>query len=208
MKNDCLYAAADGNTLFPVFLKLEQLQTLIVGGGTVGLEKLTAVLQNAPRAAVTLVGTTICPDIRNLAAEAYAVELFERPFLSCDLYGKDLVIIATENAEQNAAIREAAKARKILVNVADTPALCDFYLGSVVRKGNLKIAISTNGKSPTLAKRLRELFTEAIPCELEEVMQNLGRIRDGLKGDFAHKVKELNRITAGLVKKSSPPGER
>ena len=82
--------------------------------------------------------------------------------------------------------------------------MCDFYLGSIVTKGNLKLAISTNGKSPTLAKRLREVFSELLPNELDEVMDNLQQIRDQLKGDFTNKVQELNKITKTLVEKPVP----
>jgi len=79
--------------------------------------------------------------------------------------------------------------------VADQPALCDFYLGSIVQKGNLKLAISTNGKSPTVAKRLRALLSEWLPDELDTVLQQMHRIRHSLQRDFAGKVRQLNRIT-------------
>jgi hypothetical protein len=85
--------------------------------------------------------------------------------------------------------------------VADTPDLCDFYLGSIVQKGDLKIAISTNGKSPTLAKRLKEVFYEALPGDTQESIENLNKFRNHLKGDFANKVKELNKATAILIDK-------
>ena len=89
----------------------------------------------------------------------------------------------------------AAKARKILSNIADTPDLCDFYLSSVVKKGDLKIAISTNGKSPTLAKRLREMFEEIIPEGTQDLLDNLKAVREKLRGDFEYKVNKLNEIT-------------
>jgi uncharacterized membrane protein YfcA len=94
------------------------------------------------------------------------------------------------------------------VNVADKPDLCDFYLGSIVKKGSLKIAISTNGKSPTIAKRLRETFTEVIPDEMDLVLDNMQHIRHQLTGDFNYKVKELNKITTEYLsdrKVSSKP---
>jgi hypothetical protein len=96
-------------------------------------------------------------------------------------------------------VKKAAKARKILANVADTPEECDFYLSSIVQKGNLKIAISTNGKSPTVAKRVKEVLNETFPEEIEDVLQNMEQIRSTLKGDFAEKVKQLNEVTASLV---------
>ena len=86
-----------------------------------------------------------------------------------------------------------------LVNVADMPELCDFYLSSVVKKGNLKIAISTNGKSPTIAKRLKDLFNELLPEEIDELLDNMQSVRNRLKGDFNDKVNQLNAITKDFV---------
>ena len=82
-----------------------------------------------------------------------------------------------------------------MVNVADTPELCDFYLSSVVKKGDLKIAISTNGKSPTFAKRFREVLEEILPDSLQATLDNLQQIRNKLKGDFQDKLEKLNEIT-------------
>ena len=87
--------------------------------------------------------------------------------------------------------------------MADTPDLCDFYLGGIVTKGNLKVAISTNGKSPTAAKRLRQLLEDVLPEELDDLLDNLNAYRETLKGDFEYKVKAMNEITEGLVKKST-----
>jgi len=81
------------------------------------------------------------------------------------------------------------------------PELCDFYLSSVVKKGNLKIAISTNGKSPTIAKRLKEVINNMIPDEMESVLDNMQTIRKGIDGDFSEKVRQLNDITKILVAK-------
>ncbi|MCF2442780.1 bifunctional precorrin-2 dehydrogenase/sirohydrochlorin ferrochelatase [Dyadobacter sp. CY345] len=190
------------NNLFPIFLKLENLHTLIVGGGYVGLEKITAVLDNSPEATVTLVSPEIRQEIREIAINNERISLIERKFEDGDLSEKDLVIVATNDKEENKRIKSVARARHMLCNVADTPPLCDFYLSSVVKKGSLKVAISTNGMSPTLAKRLKEVLTEALPDNLETAMEQLKAVRDMLKGDFAYKVDELNRITSVLVEKS------
>lgn len=189
------------NNLFPIFLKLENLHTLIVGGGYVGLEKITAVLDNSPLARVTLVAPEIRGEIRDIAAANSRINLIVRKFDDDDLLEKDLVIVATNDKPENKRIREAARARHVLANVADTPDICDFYLSSVVRKGNLKVAISTNGMSPTFAKRLKEVLGEALPDNLETAMEQLKAVRDMLKGDFASKVDELNRITSVLTEK-------
>lgn len=183
------------NNLFPVFLKLESLQTLIVGGGHVGLEKLTAVLKNSPMANITLVARTIQEPIKELAYKHPQVKLIERNFKLWDLWDKDLVLLATDNRQLHETIRNFARSRRILINVADTPDLCDFYLGSVVTKGNLKIGVSTNGKSPTISKRIREYLEEALPDDTNDLLDNMQKIREKIKGDFTHKVKVLNDIT-------------
>jgi siroheme synthase-like protein len=189
----------DTNKLFPVFLKLENLNTLIIGGGTVGLEKLTAVLKNSPNANVTLVAPSVREEILLLGEEYPNIKLVQRNFQSSDLINKDVVISATNNKELNSVIREESRKKKILINVADAPELCDFYLSSVVHKGSVKLAISTNGKSPTVAKRLREFLEHTIPDELENALDNLVKIRSRLNGNFSEKVKTLNKITSVLV---------
>lgn len=187
------------NNLFPVFLKLESLQTLIVGGGHVGLEKLTAVLKNSPSANITLVARAIQEPIKEIARKHPHVKLEERNFKLWDLWDKDLVLLATDNRQLHESIRNFARSRRILINVADTPDLCDFYLGSVVTKGNLKIGVSTNGKSPTISKRIREYLEEALPDDTNELLENMQKIRERIKGDFNHKVKVLNDITTSWL---------
>jgi siroheme synthase-like protein len=189
----------ESNNLFPVFLKLEHMHLLIVGGGNIGLEKLNSVISNSPATKVKLVAKAISAEIRTIAAERDNIELVEKAFDSSDLDGIDVVISAIDDVIASREIAEAAKAAGKLINVADKPELCDFYLGSVVKKGNLKIAISTNGKSPTAAKRLKEVFNEALPAEIDEVINNLQSIRNRLNGNFAEKVKKLNILTKGLV---------
>lgn len=188
-----------GNPLFPVYLQLNNLHTLVVGGGNVALEKLTAILGNSAQARITLVASTVSEAVLALVRDFPAVSVEERNFEVTDLAGKDLVVVASNNDQLNAWIRAEARQRNVLINVADKPALCDFYLGSVVQKGNLKIGISTNGKSPTIAKRLKELLQEALPEELDETLAYMSQLRERLKGDFADKVRILNAHTAALV---------
>lgn len=199
MNETIIKQATSTNALYPIFVKFENFDILIVGGGHVGLEKITSVLNNSPRARVTLVGERIIPEIRAFVANFQHVILLEKSFEPVDLDNKNFAIIATDDKELNRSIKLLAESRKILANVADTPDLCDFYLGSIVQKGDLKIAISTNGKSPTIAKRLKETLNELIPNELDEVLQNMRTIRDRLNGDFAYKVKTLNNLTKSLT---------
>ncbi|MCD8541037.1 MAG: bifunctional precorrin-2 dehydrogenase/sirohydrochlorin ferrochelatase [Leadbetterella sp.] len=183
------------NELFPIFLKMHEIRTLLVGAGPVGLEKLQAILKNSPRAAVDVVAREVSEETGAFIARQKTVRLFQKEFEESDLDDKDLVILATNNAGLNERIRTFAKERHLLLNVADKPALCDFYLGSVVQKGNLKLGISTNGKSPTMAKRLKEFFNDILPEEIDETLELMLRYRNQLKGDFKEKVEALNAHT-------------
>lgn len=187
------------NNLFPVFLKLDQLTTLIVGGGYVGMEKLGAVVQNSPNANIKLVATVISDEIKELAKEYPKIILIEKRYEATDIDGANLVIAAVNDRAVSEQVSLDAKQKGKLVNAADKPELCDFYLGSIVQKGSLKIAISTNGKSPTVAKRIKEVLNETLPAELDELLKNMQVIRNKISGDFAEKVKQLNEITKKLT---------
>lgn len=197
----------ESNTLFPVFLKLEQLRLLIIGAGNVGLEKLNAVLHNSPDTDITVVAENIKEGVKVLAERHPNIRLIQDSYHEALLDDVQLVVVAVDNKELGALIRADAHSRGLLVNVADTPDLCDFYLGSIVKKGNLKVAISTNGKSPTIAKRLKETFNEVIPEEMDDVLLNMEKIRTRLNGNFASKVHELNHITKTLSAKEARPSK-
>ncbi|WP_184549961.1 TSUP family transporter [Mucilaginibacter sp. FT3.2] len=192
-----------GNQLFPVFLKLNNLHTVLVGGGNVGLEKLTAIVNNSKAAKVTVISKTFLPEIHELAAKFAGLTIIQKSFTDDDLNTAEVVIAATNDSELNKYVRQSAHDRKLLINVADKPDLCDFYLGSIVQKGDLKLAISTNGKSPTVAKRLKEVLNESLPEELDATLQQMSELRNTLSGDFADKVKQLNSVTAVLVEPKS-----
>ena len=187
------------NTLFPVFLKTETLRFLIIGGGNVGLEKLEALLKNAPRAEITILAPMIKKEIEELSKN-HNLKLIYEEYDSKYLENNEVVIAGTDSVEVNKQARIDCKKRKILINVADTPELCDFYLGSVVAKGDLKIGISTNGKSPTFAKRFREILEDVLPETIQETLDNLQTLRNKLKGDFTYKVEKLNEITKIMKK--------
>lgn len=189
------------NPLYPVFFKLSQVRLLIVGAGQVGHEKLSFILKNSPDALVTVVAPWISPEVKTLlrSHEGHRVTVRQKRFGNSDLQGHQLVIAATNDRALNEQVHNAAARRRILVNVADTPDLCDFYLGAVVTRGDLKIAISTNGKSPTFAKRLRQLLEEELPEQTAGLLQHLHRLRSRLSGNFNEKVEQLNTLTASLV---------
>ena len=185
------------NNLYPIFLKAKHLNVLIVGGGYVAEEKLTFLLKSSPDTNVTMVapmyreGTIEIANTRNVTriTDNYNVQ---------HLKGHHIVIATTDRPEINIKIYEDCRAQDKLVNVADNPPYCDFYMGGIVTKGNVKVAISTNGKSPTTAKRLRQFFEDVIPENIDDLVKNLNIYRKTIKGDFEQKVEKLNEFTKGL----------
>lgn len=188
--------------MFPVFLKLENFRVLIVGGGKAAAEKVSAIFSNSPATRVTLVAPVVLPEILAWQSQVANLNIITRAFDATDLDDTDFVIVAVNNTQTSRLIKQLAEQRKLITNVADTPEQCDFYLGSIVQKGDLKIAISTNGKSPTFAKRVKETLNDAIPNDVQLILDKLNGIREQLKGDFAHKVSKLNEISALLEKKT------
>jgi len=162
---------------------------------------LQSLLSNSPQAKITVVAPDVKEELKNLVSKHPSCKILQRAFEEDDLANKDLLILATKDRALHEYITNLAKAKGIIVNVADTPDLCDFYLGSIVQKGSLKIAISTNGLSPTIAKRIKEVISELIPKEMESVLQNMTAIRQRLNGSFEQKVKQLDDLTRMLVSK-------
>ena len=186
------------NELYPIFLKVAELEVLIVGGGNVGLEKLAFLLKSSPNAKVTIVSIHFLPELLALAKNHNA-EIIEAAYHKSFLKGKHLVIATTDSIEVNIQVHADCRQRNILVNVADNPPYCDFYMGGIVTKGNIKIAISTNGKSPTLAKRLRQFLEEVVPNNINELAENINSYRKSTAGTFSEKVTALNELTKSLL---------
>ncbi|MFD2921799.1 TSUP family transporter [Terrimonas rubra] len=196
------------NELFPVFLKLDHLKVLLVGAGKIGLEKVTALLQNSPRTTIKVVAKEVTPAFRAFTEGYDNVRIEERGYEATDLEACDVAIVAANDKILSQAIFTAARQQNKLINVADTPEYCDFYLGSIVKKGNLKIAISTNGKSPTMAKRIKEVLNDALPQELNDSIDNLHKVRNKLNGNFEYKVKKLNKLTKVLLEDDTAFNEK
>ncbi|MFC5047136.1 bifunctional precorrin-2 dehydrogenase/sirohydrochlorin ferrochelatase [Aquimarina hainanensis] len=188
------------NNLYPVFLKLKNLKVLIVGGGNVAEEKLTFLLKSSPDANITIVAPEFGQGTKKLASD-FGVKMITKKYKKKFLKGKHIAIATTDVPAVNIKVFEDCQKKNILVNVADNPPYCDFYMGGVVTKGNVKIAISTNGKSPTTAKRLRQFFEEVIPENIDDLVKNLNEYRKTIKGDFGEKVERLNEFTKELIAK-------
>lgn len=188
------------NELYPVFLKVSNLHILIVGGGNVALEKLTFLLKSSPNAQVEMVAPMFREETVELANK-FNIKMNVADYDVSYLKGKHIAIATTDNVPVNEQVYHDCRERQILVNVADNPPYCDFYMGGIVTKGNVKVAISTNGKSPTTAKRLRQFFEDVIPENIDDLVKNLNEFRKSIKGDFEEKVETLNEFTKGLVNK-------
>lgn len=161
------------------------------------------------------------PDAEQPAGEWFtsaggSITWYAREFQPSDVLIADLVVAATDIRDVNHAAYTAAKANRRLCNIADTPSLCDFYLGSIVTRGPLKVAISTNGQSPTFAKRFRQFLEAELPqFETNNLLDNLKVFRDRLTGNFSAKVRQLNVVTSNLLAAADqaekgcacPPGE-
>lgn len=188
------------NNLYPIFLKAKNLNVLIVGGGNVAEEKLTFLTKSSPDAKVTMVSPMFRKETIKLAKK-YCVTMVTDVYHERYLEGRHIVIATTEIPEVNVQVWKDCRAQAKLVNVADNPPYCDFYMGGIVTKGNVKVAISTNGKSPTTAKRLRQFFEDVIPENIDDLVKNLNEFRKTIKGDFEEKVETLNEFTKGLIEK-------
>jgi uroporphyrin-III C-methyltransferase/precorrin-2 dehydrogenase/sirohydrochlorin ferrochelatase len=161
-------------SLLPIFLKLEGRQGLLVGAGTVALEKIGSLLKTGLR--LRVVAPEARAEVRELAAEG-KLEWVQREFEAGDLDGNFIVIAATDVPEVNAAVYREAVARGIPCNSVDDIPNCDFFFGSVVSRGDLQIAISTAGESPALAQRLRREIDEQLPRDLGPWLAKLGELR-------------------------------
>jgi precorrin-2 dehydrogenase/sirohydrochlorin ferrochelatase len=163
--------------LFPVFLKLEGRLCLVVGAGQVALSKIDGLL--ASGAKVHVVAPQAIASLSEWAS-AGKISWEQRKFEPADLDGVFLVVVAASHRELNERVFNEAQRRGVLCNVVDDPPNCDFYYPSVVRRGDLQIAISTNGCSPALARRLRHELEQQFGPEYEAWLRKLGSDRNRL----------------------------
>jgi precorrin-2 dehydrogenase / sirohydrochlorin ferrochelatase len=163
--------------LFPAFLKIRGRRCIVVGGGPVAEEKVRGILRGD--AEVSVVAPAATAHIRAWA-RARRLKWIPREFRAADLRGAFLVVAATSSPALDARIYAEAKRRGVLCNVVDDPERCDFYYGSVVRRGSLQIAISTGGHSPALAQRLRKRLEKEFGSEYREWLEEIGSIRKQL----------------------------
>lgn len=186
---------------YPVYLDIQNRNCLVVGGGSVGTRKVITLLKCAAVVTVVSIGST--EKLQELS-EHHRIKLERRPFRTSDLSGKFLVMGATDNQDLNRQIYDEAKRLGVLCNIADYPEACDFILPSVVNRGDLTIAISTSGKSPAFAKKMRKDLEKAFGTEYSEFLVLMGAIRKKLLSEVhaheAHKYLFEQLIESDLIK--------
>lgn len=166
-------------SLFPIFLKLANKPCVVIGAGKIAESKIESLLQAEAR--VTVIAPKALPRVAAWAAEG-ALRWEQREYRQGDLAGAFLVVAATATPEVNRAVFAEATERDILCNAVDDPPFCDFYFPSIVRRGDLQIAISTGGESPAFAQQLRKELNAQLPLDLGEWLMELGRLRREVTG--------------------------
>ncbi len=177
--------------LFPMFLKLAGKQCLVVGAGKIGEGKIGGLLDTGARIRVVALDAT--STVREWAREG-RIELELRPFTDDDLSGAFLAIVATSSRTLNERVYSEAQRRGILCNVVDVPDLCDFYYPAVVRRGDLQIAISTAGQSPSLAQKIRQQLEKQFGPAYASWLAELGETRRLILASDLDKERQLDLL--------------
>jgi precorrin-2 dehydrogenase/sirohydrochlorin ferrochelatase len=163
---------------YPIYLDIKKRSCLVIGGGAVGTRKVLTLLECG--ATVTVVSGGVATEKLKELSDNGVIKLKERSFQASDLDDRFLIIGATDNQELNFDIHAEADRRGLLCNIADRPEICNFILPSIVNRGDLIIAISTSGKSPAFAKKLRKLLETQFGDEYAEFLMLMGMIRKKL----------------------------
>ena len=178
-------------SLFPMFLKLEGRQCLVVGAGKVGEPKISGLFETGARIRVVSLDAT--PTVREWA-RAGTIDLELRAFSPDDLDGAFLAIVATNSRTLNERVYYEAQRRGVLCNVVDVPDLCDFFYPSVVRRGDLQIAVSTAGQSPSLAQKIRQQLEKQYGPAYAAWVKELGETRKLILASDLDKERKLELL--------------
>jgi precorrin-2 dehydrogenase / sirohydrochlorin ferrochelatase len=178
-------------SLFPMFLKLEGRECLVVGAGKVGEPKIAGLLESGAQVRVVALEATATV---HEWARGGKIELDIRAFLPADLGAAFLVVVATNSRSLNERVYREAQRRRILCNVVDVPDLCDFFYPAVVRRGDLQIAVSTNGQSPSLAQKIRQQLEKQFGPAYTEWVAELGETRRLILASDLDKERKLDLL--------------
>jgi precorrin-2 dehydrogenase/sirohydrochlorin ferrochelatase len=177
--------------LFPMFLKLEGRQCLVVGAGKVGEPKIGGLLESG--AHIRVVALDASPIVRQWA-RAGKIDIELRPFVADDLDGAFLAVVATNSRTLNERVYHEAQRRRVLCNVVDVPDLCDFFYPAVVRRGDLQIAVSTAGQSPSLAQKIRRQLEKQFGPGYAPWVTELGETRKLILASDLDKDRKLDLL--------------
>jgi len=179
--------------MYPLFLKLEKSPCLVIGGGKIAERKTISLLEAG--AHITLISPDVTDGLKELI-ESDSIDYRKRYFEDGDTEGFFLIIAATNSRESNIQVYSEAQRSNSLINCVDDPEYCNFYVPAQVTRGSLKIAVSTEGKLPMLAGRLRRFLNNMFPENMGDKLEELGAIRREIireAGDDEEKKKEMMR---------------
>ena len=178
-------------SLFPMFIKLEGKQVLVIGAGKVGEPKIGGLLETGAR--IRVVAREASAAVREWAS-AGKVELELRPWMAEDLDGAFLAVVATASRTLNERVYHEAQRRGVLCNVVDVPELCDFFYPSIVRRGDLQIAVSTGGQCPSLAQKIRQQLEKQFGPGYAAWVAELGETRKLILASHLDKERKLELL--------------
>ena len=181
---------------YPICLDIQNRDCLVVGGGAVAARKVKTLLECGAR--VTVVSPAFTDELKEMKMENPSLTLVQRPYESSDVAGRFLVIGATDNETLNRTISRDAEENNLLCNIADFPEACNFILPSIVKQGDLMLAITTSGSSPAFAKHLRKKLEKAFGEEYIDFLKLMRRVRKILL-DTGHAPEEHKPLFEQLI---------
>jgi len=180
---------------YPVFIDIENRPVLVVGGGTVAERKVESLLEAG--ALVTVVSPEVTVPLQQHASSR-RINLRQRAFVSSDIDGASLVVSATDDPETQVEVASIATSKNILVNTVDKPDLCTFIVPAILRRGDVTVAISTSGKSPSLAAELRARLDRVLTEDVARTASVLGAVRHEVHERFAD-IDDRKRVFDSII---------
>ncbi len=164
-------------SFFPMYMDMDNLKVLLVGGGAIATEKLEKLVDFTKE--ITVITKEVSPEAQSLIKD-HCLTLYQRLYKEGDIKGFDIVIVATDTVDLHKAIFEESRGTRVLVNSVDDTAYCDFIFPSYIKRGDLTVSFSTSGASPAFAKQIRHYFEEVIPGNVDEFLQKMKGLRSEL----------------------------